>query len=132
MSHSLYVIAHKTNPGFRGPVKIGIAANPEARLKELQTGNPHRIGILWTFNLADRAEALTHEQRLHIELARDRMMGEWFNVEPQHAIHLLCASMRLHERRQAAGGKFDLALIGVLAAERHFPPGKIANLTRAA
>jgi hypothetical protein len=56
-----------------GPIKIGVAANPEARLKELQTGHPYRLEIL---ALVEGGTPL--EREYHVRFAAHRLHGEWF------------------------------------------------------
>lgn len=59
--------------GDDGPIKIGIAVHPKTRLKELQTGNPHKLRLLGVV-----AGGVKFEQQLHWELRAHRMHGEWF------------------------------------------------------
>lgn len=54
-------------------VKIGISDNPEARLKELQTGAPARMRIIAKFEQRGQDEATLHNQLAHLHL-----YGEWF------------------------------------------------------
>ena len=66
--------------GDDGPIKIGSAVDPIARLKELQVGNPQPLHILMT--LADD-EGL--ERQLHQRFAPLRLHGEWFRPEQELA-----------------------------------------------
>lgn len=68
-----------------GPVKIGIAIDPEARLRELQTGHYESLSLL---RVVDGDWAV--EAWLHARFAAARIRGEWFRyssemliVEPQ-------------------------------------------------
>src|SRR5689334_20768822 len=99
MAVELYIVTHMSGRAHHGPVKIGISANPEARLRELQTGNPLRLGVFWTFTFATRWEAREHERAFHEEFARDQTSGEWFAITPERAINMLCVSMRLATRK---------------------------------
>lgn len=58
---------------YGGPIKIGVAANPETRRNEIQTGNPFvlvvRKKMIGSYEL---------ESKLHKQFAKDRMAGEWF------------------------------------------------------
>lgn len=56
-----------------GRIKIGIAANPLKRLAMLQTGSPEYLELL---GVARGGRPL--EIRLHAQLSRDRVHGEWF------------------------------------------------------
>jgi hypothetical protein len=58
-------------------VKIGCSLEPAARMKELQTGCPHKVVL----------EATTpggheREKELHRFFADDRVQGEWFRLTP--------------------------------------------------
>lgn len=43
----LYIIAQ----GEGGPVKVGISADPEPRLRQLQTGNPRRLSLVGVWDV---------------------------------------------------------------------------------
>jgi hypothetical protein len=55
-----------------GPVKIGVAKDPAARLCLLQTGNPQRLVIR-------RVWPLDCERYLHRRHGSHRLTGEWFS-----------------------------------------------------
>lgn len=59
-------------------VKIGIAAKPTERLKELQTASPHKLSILATM-----PGGKPRERQLHRQFAATRMTGEWFRRTPE-------------------------------------------------
>ncbi|GGY71276.1 hypothetical protein GCM10010363_60650 [Streptomyces omiyaensis] len=70
-------------------VKIGTSNNPEKRLKELQTGNPERLEVLWSTHGGRELESA-----LHGAFAAFRVEGEWFDfadIDPvgaiPHAVH---------------------------------------------
>ena len=56
-------------------VKIGIAKDPMRRLKELQTGQPMELRLLWSV-------AGNYENDLHVHFAAYRVRGEWFDLTP--------------------------------------------------
>lgn len=56
-------------------VKIGIAKNPESRLKFLQTGQPMDLHLLWSV-------PGSFESQLHERFAEYRVRGEWFDLTP--------------------------------------------------
>jgi Meiotically up-regulated gene 113 len=66
--------------GKRGPVKIGVANNPEDRLAGLQCGSPLQLEIV---GLISGDYAL--ERALHHRLRDDRLHGEWFRWSPELA-----------------------------------------------
>ena len=59
--------------GDAGPIKFGVADNPESRLGELQTGNPQPLRLLAACAVHRRNEALVHRH-----LIVDHIRGEWF------------------------------------------------------
>lgn len=61
-----------------GPVKIGIAGNPQNRLKGLQTGHHERLSIL---AVCDGDQEL--ERAYHKRFAEHRLGGEWFGRVPE-------------------------------------------------
>lgn len=66
-------------------VKIGYSADPERRLRQLQTGHERRLALIHTEKVEpDRApvlERLIHDANRHL-----RMTGEWFALTHQQAI----------------------------------------------
>jgi hypothetical protein len=56
-----------------GPIKIGHAADPVARLRGLQNGNPRELTILGWFEAPAEVEG-----QLHGRLLAHRIRGEWF------------------------------------------------------
>ena len=64
-------------------VKIGWAANPAKRLRDLQCGCPIPLTALWAFP-ADDAQGV--ERFLHRRFRHQRMQGEWFDLGPDGAL----------------------------------------------
>ena len=56
-----------------GHVKIGVAKNPSARMRTLQTGHPTTLVLLASVDWPNSAE-----RRLHSILKLERVRGEWF------------------------------------------------------
>lgn len=63
-----------------GPIKIGMALDPEERLKELQVAYPYRLRLTHTIE-GGRARELA----LHKRFAEHRLAGEWFEPTPELA-----------------------------------------------
>lgn len=82
MTSFLYIISE----GESGPVKIGMSRAPEYRLAELQTGNPRLLQIVWRRQFSTRAIARDAEKAAHLFLSELKQTGEWFDIEPSHAI----------------------------------------------
>jgi hypothetical protein len=66
-----FVYVVQGEPGT--PIKVGVAKDPMARLRGLQTGNPQRLRILCVIP-GDHAL----ETALHDRLRDSRVLGEWF------------------------------------------------------
>ena len=74
--------------------KVGIAKDPNMRLKQLQTGHPNQLELLETYKLRSKADAFELERAVHRELAEMRARGEWFNAsraEIENAVARLTA-----------------------------------------
>lgn len=69
-------------------VKIGIATDPERRLKEIQTGSPERLRIYAFVELASGL-ARAVERECHAQLDHLRKNGEWFDIEWREAVDLV-------------------------------------------
>lgn len=61
--------------GRGGPIKVGVAADPRARLGQLQVGNPKRLRLLGSI-----PGDASIESAIHRELDGDRVGGEWFKA----------------------------------------------------
>src|SRR5690606_777208 len=64
--------------GEDGPVKIGWAADPVARLGELQVGNHLELRIIRTIDGPPIAERVLHDYFGH-----RRIRGEWFSFDQE-------------------------------------------------
>lgn len=58
--------------------KIGVAKNPSARIKELQTGNQFELKMIATIPMQSQKEAYSLESFLHSYYSKHRSRGEWF------------------------------------------------------
>jgi hypothetical protein len=56
--------------------KIGFSLNPEKRLAELQTGNPHKLQIVKTWR-----GSVHSERAIHRQFQSTKRAGEWFLLE---------------------------------------------------
>lgn len=76
----IYVIAS----GPEGPVKVGLAIDPDRRLKEIQTGHPVRLAIFAERQVkASLVRQIEHE--CHVRLKDLRSNGEWFRIAAKRA-----------------------------------------------
>ena len=63
-------------------VKIGIANNPNKRLKTFQTANHEELIILRVIKVENRALAFKLETALHQKFKKYHIRGEWFKLTP--------------------------------------------------
>ena len=69
-----------------GYIKVGVSKNPKRRLKQLQTGNEHKLTLLYTEEFeCKRIHLLRIEKAVHKELKKvsTKCMGEWFFVDTE-------------------------------------------------
>lgn len=92
----VYILATMNGADYCGPVKIGFATDPRKRLGSLQSGNPHRLRIVFYFPLPYRELARLVEQSFHKKMKRRGLVGECYDLAPATAIRLLCSSVREH------------------------------------
>lgn len=78
---SVYVIGTKDWHFTKdGPVKIGLAADPQARLATLQIGCPDRLILRGIVEFPNRGIAKFVERELHNAFSECRLHGEWFDA----------------------------------------------------
>jgi hypothetical protein len=75
-----------------GKVKIGIAANVEARIGMMQLHCPVRINIVHRRLFETRTNARHAEKALHEKFSAHRIWGEWFEMEPTAAVDAVIAA----------------------------------------
>ena len=74
MSQYLYIIqSDKT-----GSLKIGRSKNPEKRLKQLQTGSPFSLRLIFAAKNKGHMEKTIHER---LKRFKERRKGEWLDFE---------------------------------------------------
>lgn len=93
--HHVYIIAHSSEIGPVAPIKVGISSNPSLRLAQFQTASPRKLEGVMTFKLRQREVALDIESTFHRLHDAFRLEGEWFDIDPVTAIHLLCSQAKL-------------------------------------
>ena len=72
--------------GTATPIKIGVAASPNKRLRQLQTGSAVRLEVVQTFCAKNRHEAAAWEAAAHAMFADSRATGEWFDVTAEEVV----------------------------------------------
>ena len=73
MSHLYIIQSDKT-----GDIKIGRSKNPKQRLKQLQTGSPHKLKLLLIVENRGDLEKNLHQR---LRQYRNRRNGEWFDFD---------------------------------------------------
>lgn len=66
-----------------GPIKIGVAKDPDKRLQTLQCACPERLALL-----AITLGGYVEEAKLHRHFAVDRLEGEWFTPSDELLAHI--------------------------------------------
>lgn len=77
----LYIIGNIEHSIF----KIGYSKNPYHRIKNLQTGNPIPLKVLWSQELNEQNIKFL-EKEVHKLLSYKRTNGEWFNENVENII----------------------------------------------
>lgn len=62
------------------PYKVGISKDPKRRLKNIQTGHPHKLEILSIKETAFNKTKLL-ETIIHRNINKYKTHGEWFDIE---------------------------------------------------
>ena len=75
----LYIIGND-----KGYIKVGVSRNPAKRCRQLQTGNEHKLTLLFTEEFeCDRKHLLHIEKAVHKALRgmSTKCIGEWFYID---------------------------------------------------
>ena len=109
--------------GAHDRIKIGISADPSARVANLQTGSPFALSLAYSTWAGDRAFDV--EREAHALLARQNAGGEWFACSREAAVAAINAAaahlcVALDAPSSAAAGPrpsaWTLTILLVLAA----------------
>jgi hypothetical protein len=71
-------------------IKVGISDSPLTRLSTLQTANPSTLRMVFSFAMPSRKIAAAVERAFHETQREHSMRGEWFNLNPEEALLILC------------------------------------------
>jgi len=69
-------------PKERSPTKIGIAQSLHTRLRAIQVSTWHELYLYYAVWLPDKEMALRIETGVHLRLKAEKIIGEWFRVNP--------------------------------------------------
>ena len=78
-----YVYVMSCDAGVETLCKIGIAASPERRLRQIRTASPHMVRLEFA-RRADKARQI--EASAHSHFSEQRRNGEWFSLPAATAI----------------------------------------------
>jgi predicted GIY-YIG superfamily endonuclease len=92
VSEYIYIIASNAN----GPVKIGRSADPQKRLKQLQTGHALPLTIHYQQEISGD-EVNLMERAVHKMIRHKRLKGEWFAISVEEAIAEVKHAVILYE-----------------------------------
>ena len=81
--HYLYVIGSQNTTD--GPVKMGLSADPDQRVKDLQTGHPEPL-MVYHREPVEIERVRLYERLLHRDNNHYRRHGEWFDLSVEQAI----------------------------------------------
>jgi hypothetical protein len=71
----------------KGLYKIGITTqHPKKRIKNLQTGNPHTISLVYYKTCSNY---LAMEKYFHKKFSDKRLVGEWFSLDAEDIGHII-------------------------------------------
>lgn len=118
---SVYVFAKN---GRESPVKVGVSNSPNLRLQTIQTACPFKVDYVYELACPSKDIAMEIERCFHDTQTKFRLHGEWFDLDPIAAVHLLCIAYRTLLGIKTNYSKEDLETIlhfaGVLHAEKRW------------
>lgn len=81
MKDYIYIIGND-----QGYIKVGVSKNPNKRVKQLSTGNEHKLTLLFTEEFDCTRKHLLHiEKEIHRTLSHIaiKCQGEWFYIDEE-------------------------------------------------
>lgn len=87
----MYVYLIQSGDMKISPVKVGFSKNPEARLKQLQTGNPVVLKLIMKIKCDSEKHARNLEKSLHDMLGTQNVYLEWYKLKKTHIMKMLTA-----------------------------------------
>lgn len=72
--HVVYLIRSKDF------VKIGYTSDLDKRMRDMQTGSPHKLFLITAFPMQSEAQGKAFEKNLHYICRKGRYRGEWFHL----------------------------------------------------
>ena len=79
--------------GEHGLIKLGTSTNPAARLAQLRTASPFPLDFAYVCAVdGDAQSAALLEALTHDMLTKNRLNGEWFDIQPTMAVAAIAAT----------------------------------------
>jgi len=91
--HAVYIIGRVFGGEVTGPSKIGVSKQPKARLGTLEGEIDAHLVLVAVFWFWKRRHAFAVENAFHRACAGCRIRGEWFDMEPFHAVGVMSANL---------------------------------------
>jgi len=93
--HAVYIMGNLSpDMVLCGPTKVGISKNPRIRLKQIQPDEPGRIVLVGMYWFWRRSHARMVEKGFHDACHTWRERGEWFDMDPHHAVGVMIENLR--------------------------------------
>ena len=107
-----YIYIISDNNGY---MKIGVSKNPKIRLKQLQTGHPTKLEILFTEEFyCKRSHLLKIDTLIHkkVKTIAQKVKGEWFKIslEKLQQIKDIIVIYRIHYEDNELALKYGLPI----------------------
>lgn len=124
----VYIICHDRNGKMTGPVKIGLAEDPNTRLKGLSTGNPNKIHLFHSVFMPCR-ETAKFIEGVFLDICgqrKKRKSGEWVALSPEKARGVLYQIIKAYLYELGADDEkikrllLDITELGELRGERRY------------
>jgi len=114
-SHSVYLVESRL-----GLARLGVAPDPQQRLRELQVGSPVRLELALVAPYAKREDARAVADELARRFAARRAHGHWYRVTPAEVRRALASPASSEAPAEAARAR-------AAAAEGEAGPGRRAR-----
>lgn len=99
---SVYLI--RTNDGR---YKVGIAKDPQKRIRQLQTGNSDQLELIETYQSENASKI---EGSLHRHYSYGKMIGEWFELSIKEESEFIKTCKLLDEALIRTTGHLDISV----------------------
>lgn len=94
VDHAVYIMGHlDADFLLRGPTKVGISKHPLTRLKQVQAVEAGRVILVGVYWFWRRDHARMVEKGFHDACDTWRERGEWFDMDPHHAVGIMIRNL---------------------------------------